>query len=87
VVYEAPAMAWANSGDGGGGSNGEESEREKGRARVGRRERGAWPVFIERGRGEERSSGERERGAQGSSRPLMATTSMGREWGGEKRSI
>jgi hypothetical protein len=54
----------ANSDDGGGGSNGEENEREKGRARVGRRETGARPVFIDRGRGEERSPG-REEGAAG----------------------
>jgi hypothetical protein len=55
----------------------------KGRARVGRRDREARPVFIERRRGEERKSGERE--ATGFFKtPLMAAASMGREWGGEK---
>jgi hypothetical protein len=61
-----------------------ESERE-GRARVGRRERGVWSVFIERGRGE--VAGERERRPGFFKTPLMAAASMGREWGGEKRPL
>jgi hypothetical protein len=75
---------WANSSDGGGGSNGEERERErerKGRARVGR---SSASIYREReGRGEVTE----ERGGRGSSRPLMAATSMGREWGKKKRSF
>jgi hypothetical protein len=54
VVQEAPAMAWANSGNDGGGSNGEESEREKG-ASSGREEgeRSSTDIYREReGRGE-----------------------------------
>jgi hypothetical protein len=60
-------------------------ERErKGQARVGRRERGARSVFIERGRGEERSSGrERKRRSGLFKAPLMASTSMGESGEGE----
>jgi hypothetical protein len=54
----------ANSSDGGSGSNDEESEREKGASSAGRRETEELGVFIERGRGEERSSW-RERGDRG----------------------
>jgi hypothetical protein len=50
----------ANSGDGGGGSNGEESGREMG-ASSGREKELHGSVFIERGRGEERSPGKGER--------------------------
>jgi hypothetical protein len=64
---------------GGGGSNDEESERENG-ASSGREGKGGarpCPFYREKeGRGEV-VGGERE-AAGGSSRPLMATTSMGR---------
>jgi hypothetical protein len=54
----------------------------KGRARVGRRERGARPVFIERGRGEERSSG-REGEAVGVLQGAIDGVGInGGEWGG-----
>jgi hypothetical protein len=56
---------------------------ERGQARVGRRERSS-AVFIERGRGEERASGEREAAGRFFKTPLMVAASMGREWGGQK---
>jgi hypothetical protein len=49
-------------------------------------ERSLAGIYREReGRGE--VAKERGRGDRGSSRPLMAAASMGREWGRKKRSI
>jgi hypothetical protein len=58
-------------------------ERErKGQARVGRRERGARSVFIERGRGEERAPGREEEAVGVLQGAIDGVNINGGEWGG-----
>jgi hypothetical protein len=64
AVHEAPATAWRTPTTVAVAPTVRRVRERRGRARVGRRERGARQVFMDRGRGEERSPG-REEGAAG----------------------